>query len=98
VTPPERRAEDLLLAEFQGEIRQFMKDIKDDVAEIKKQTTETNGRVNALETDAAVQADRDGRKTANRTASRTVILAVAGLCTTLLASCVAVLLTHFLGS
>lgn len=33
-----------------GEIRQSLRDIKQDVSEIKEQTTKTNGRVNALET------------------------------------------------
>lgn len=90
---PDRRAEDLQVAEFQGEIRAFMKDIKEDVAEIKEQTTRTNGRVTALETESAVQADRDIRKVSGRA----IILAIAGLCTTVLASCGAVLLAHFLG-
>jgi hypothetical protein len=90
----ERRAEDLHSAEFQGEMRQFMEDIKEDVGEIKVQTTKTNGRVTALETAAAVQAGIDGR----RASGRTIILAIAGLCATVLASCSAVLLAHFLGS
>lgn len=87
-----RRAEDLQIAEFQGEIRAFMKDIKEDVGEIKKQTTKTNGRVTALETAAAVQAGIDAKKGS----AGKLIVGVAGLLSAALGSSMAVLLAHFI--
>jgi capsule polysaccharide export protein KpsE/RkpR len=46
-------------AQLVGEIRQSLRDIKQDVSEIKEQTTKTNGRVTALETVNSNRAAQD---------------------------------------
>lgn len=45
-----------------GAIVQRLDDLKEDVSEIKKQTTKTNGRVTTLETVNAIRAEREAQR------------------------------------
>lgn len=97
----ERRLVDIATAEFVGEMRGFMKDQRQDnkefkakLAEIEKQTRETNGRVTKIENK---EAYRQGAES-NKARTGTAMWAAAGLLVAVFCSGFSVILAHFLGA
>lgn len=89
MNPPD---ENIAAAEFRGTVTAWMKEIRDDIKEIKSQTTRTNGRVNALETSASVKAGQE----AQRDRTNRIIFTLVGLLATFFGGIGAVLVAHFI--
>lgn len=84
---------DAAIARELGAIRQSLDDMKEDVTEIKKQTTRTNGRVTALETVNQYAAGAAAQKRNIRSGLGSAALIVG----TVFGGAVAALFTHFFG-